>query len=234
MSVTSPLMSLSGLYAWPTTHLSEAATCWTHIAESWENAFTQISKHMSTPGGTPWIGEAAEKAQSRADGDNMKVSGVAYQLRETAEIARLGRDQLEALKQQAIVAVDDARADGFRVGEDLSVTDTRTGGSREERAARKVQAEGHTAYIRHRAAALVARDDEIGSRISAASQGINKVSFDEAKPFEVTPLATYRPPPDVVLTWCEPFMSSFLCTDYYPDGSRHDYRHHLDRSGVWP
>ena len=234
MPPTAPLTSLSGLYAWPTDHLSEVAAYWTDTAESWESAFNRISDHISTPGGTPWTGEAAEAAQSRADGDKIKVSGVAHQLREAAGIAQLGQDQLEALKEQAIGAVDDARADGFRVGDDLSVTDTRAGGSHEERAARKARAEGHATYIRHRAAALVEHDDEIGSRITAATDGIKKVGFAEAKPVDFTPLATYSHPPDVVLTWCEPFLSSFLCTDYYPDGSRHDYRYHWDRSGVWP
>lgn len=53
MPATAPLTSLSGLYAWPTDHLSEAATYWTNTAESWESAFNRISDHISTPGGTP-------------------------------------------------------------------------------------------------------------------------------------------------------------------------------------
>jgi hypothetical protein len=110
----------------------------------------------------------------------VKAAGKAYPLHEAARIAELGADQLDGAQEHALDAVAQARADEFQVAEDLPVIDTRTGGSREERAARQALAQKHAAYIRHCAAGLVAVDREISANLLAATEGLGTVSFDDA------------------------------------------------------
>jgi hypothetical protein len=76
-------------------------------------------------------------------------------------------------------AVRDAQRDGFVVGEDYSVADRFRSGSAAFRAERLAEAEEHAAFIRHRVAALVATDQELGTRITAATEGIDNLSFGE-------------------------------------------------------
>lgn len=68
-------------------------------------------------------------------------------------------------------AVSDARRDGFAVGEDYTVTDRSTGGSRQQRAARLGQAQGHADFIRHRVGALLATDRDIATRVKQGAIG---------------------------------------------------------------
>jgi hypothetical protein len=108
----------------------------------------------------PWRhaveGQAAAELE-RSYTDLVKVRGAVYQLHEAAWIARRGDGQLQACKEDVLNAVDEARADGFDVGEDYSVTDRSKGGSSDFRAARLTVAQEHSAFIRHRVAALVAK-----------------------------------------------------------------------------
>lgn len=83
-------------------------------------------------------------------------------------------------------AVSDARRDGFAVGEDYTVTDRSTGGSRQQRAARLGQAQGHADFIRHRVGALLATDRDIATRVSAATQGLDELAFEEFATLNIT------------------------------------------------
>jgi hypothetical protein len=80
----------------------------------------------------------------------------------------------------ALDAVEQARAAGFEVNEDLSVTDTQTGGSPAQRAARQAQAETHAAYVRHCVDSLIAVDREVSAKLAAATQSFGNVAFDES------------------------------------------------------
>jgi hypothetical protein len=96
-----------------------------------------------------------------------------------AAVAVRGEQQLRACKEAVLEAVHDARADGFSVGEDYSVTDRLRGGTSEFRAARLAVAQGHASFIRHRAAALVTSDHELAARITNATKDIDALSFQE-------------------------------------------------------
>lgn len=61
------LPTLSQIKAWDTEHLSQAATFWNTAAEMWESSFDQVAGEISAPAGSPWLGVAAEAAQSRAN-----------------------------------------------------------------------------------------------------------------------------------------------------------------------
>ncbi|WP_139821106.1 hypothetical protein [Mycobacterium xenopi] len=107
-----------------------------------------------------------------------------YQLQQAATIAHRGDEQLQASRDSVLDAVSEARAEGFDVGEDYSVTDRSKGGSAEFRAARLAAAQGHTAFIQHRVAALVANDHAIATEIATATEGIDNLTFFE-EPFAV-------------------------------------------------
>ncbi|MBV8182836.1 MAG: hypothetical protein JO045_29395 [Mycobacterium sp.] len=109
----------------------------------------------------------------------MKVRAPAWQLREAASAARYGFAQQNGAKEYALDAVADAEQAGFSPREDLSVSDRLTGGTAATRAARQAQAQALAAQIRHRVAMLVASNEEIAAKITAAAGNIGEFSFDE-------------------------------------------------------
>ncbi|GAB4989432.1 hypothetical protein MAHJHV58_18570 [Mycobacterium avium subsp. hominissuis] len=101
-----------------------------------------------------------------------KTSGVADQLRAAAGVARNGASELVAARSRVRYAVEDAMRSGFDVYEDMSVADRSTGGSAAQRAARQAQAQAFAGDIRRRAAELVALDQQVAGRVTAATAGI--------------------------------------------------------------
>jgi hypothetical protein len=126
-AVTAAVPTLSQIQAWSTDHLETAATHWTRTAHTWENAFTTIHLEAPYPGGTLWQGEAAEAAMLRTGSDRAVVVGAADSLHSAASAARYGADEIVFARQLALEAVAEARAAGFTVGEDLSVTSQMAG-----------------------------------------------------------------------------------------------------------
>jgi hypothetical protein len=161
------------------TYLREAAEYFEHTGNLWDEVFAEIHAGASTPDATPWQGQAAAAAQHRAYLDMVKIRGAAFRLHEAAGIARRGGEQLQEGKAAVLEAVNEARAAGFDVGEDYSVTDCSQGGLTEFRAQRRAQAEGHAAFIGHRVGALMANDQEIAAQIGAATEGIDNLTFTE-------------------------------------------------------
>lgn len=173
-AVGAGIPSLSQILTWDTIHLSQAATDWVSTAERWEVTFTRVHRGTLSPGGTTWEGEAADAAQDRSFADLVKVRGLADTLNIAAAVARRGADQLDYLKRQAIDAINDAQEAGFAVGEDLSVTDTSAFGE-----FRTGLAQQHATTIAARAAALGAADNEIATRITAATAELAEHGFTE-------------------------------------------------------
>lgn len=175
----SGLPPLSAVESASFAHLSEAAAYWRRLATRGGRAFTEGRDSMRRPGGTDWEGQAAARAHYRSAVDVVTIGRAVDRLHDAAAIAGRGEDQLEANRRAVLDAVSDARRDGFAVGEDYTVTDRSTGGSRQQRAARLGQAQGHADFIRHRVGALLATDREIATRVSAATQGLDELAFEE-------------------------------------------------------
>jgi hypothetical protein len=176
-----PLPSLSEVQSLDTTYLREAQKYWSTTGNLWDQVFSEVHERISTPAGTTWNGEAAAAGQERAYNDMIKVRGAAFQLHEAAGIACQGEAQLQARKEEVLDAVRDARRDGFAVGEDYSITDRFQRGSAELTMERLALAEEHAAFIRHRVATLVSTDQELGNRISAATEEIDNLTFRETE-----------------------------------------------------
>jgi hypothetical protein len=179
MAATSVLPTLSQIEAFETDHLGAAATRWSSTAERWEDSFAKLVLHMPFPGGDPWLGDAADAAQQRAVTDLIKVRTVTDELRGAASIARRGEADLDTAKREVLSGVADAKANGFTVGEDLSVTGRTAGLPPALQAARQAQAQGFAAQIRTGAAQLAALDQQVAAEIGSATAGIGTVGFPE-------------------------------------------------------
>jgi hypothetical protein len=169
MAAVAGAPGLSALLAWPTDHLTEAATHWETVGERsyglahgvWSDALT-----------VDWSGEAAEALRTDTHADMMTTSAVVDQLQSAASVARSGASDLDAARSQMRYAVDDARSAGFEVGEDLSVTDRMAGGSAAQMVARQAAAQTFAGDIGGRAGQLVSLDAQVAGRITAAVAGV--------------------------------------------------------------
>jgi hypothetical protein len=170
------LPTLSSMRAWGVEHLTDAADQWTATADRWENTFVQVWQQSR---GLPWDGHAADALHERTYADKTMVVRKADQLREAATIARRGASDIDAAKRRVMYAVEDAHNAGFIVGEDLSVTDTRSSRDAAERAVRQSQAQVFAADIRQRAASLAGLDQEVGGNITAAAGDVGTTTFTE-------------------------------------------------------
>ena len=188
-AVTAVVPSHSQIQVWSTDHLETAATHWTQAADTWEHAFTSVHRETPNPGGTRWEGAAADAAGLRTGTDRVVVVGAADSLHAAAQAARYGADEIAGARQLALQAIDDARAAGFTVGEDLSVT-TRAAGPPAAMAARQAQAQAFATAIGASAQNLVAVDAEVAGKVSAAIAGVNSAQFDDAP---VTPTQQHKP-----------------------------------------
>jgi hypothetical protein len=169
MSVVAGSPSLSQLLAWPTQHLTEGADHWETIGERSYGLAHQVWRDSLS---IDWQGEGAEALRTATHADMMTTSAAADQLQAAAKVARGGASDLYAARSRMRYAVEDARTAGFDVGEDFSVTDRSGGGSAAQRAARQAQAQALAGDIRQRAAQLMALDQQVAGRVTAATAGI--------------------------------------------------------------
>jgi hypothetical protein len=169
MSAVVGFPGLSELLAWPTDHLAEAADYWQTIGERCYGVTNQVWCDALS---IDWQGEAADALRTATHSDMLTTSAVADQLQAAAKVARSGASDLYAARSRMQYAVDDARTAGFNVSEDLSVTDRSGGGSPAQRVARQAQAETFAGDIRERAAQLIALDQQVAGKITAAVVGI--------------------------------------------------------------
>ncbi|KMO82874.1 hypothetical protein [Mycolicibacterium chlorophenolicum] len=148
------------------------------MADTWEDAFDRIRTNMKNPGGTPWVGEGAAAAQDRAQSDHVRVQDAADGLRLAAAVASSAANEMDSSKKQALMAIGEAEAQGFFVGDDLSLSETqRTGWFPAEAAAREAQAEAFAADIQTKAAALAALDADRAAQITAAVAVLDELVF---------------------------------------------------------
>jgi hypothetical protein len=172
--------TLSELKAASFQHLSQFADWCDQIADTAHSGFEEVAQEVRAPGGAEWEGAAADAAINRADMDVVKVRGWVWGHQDAAAIARRGQERLEAGQREALEAVDEAAHDGFEVGEDYRVTDTREVFSQKQLALRQAEAEAHSNFIRHRVGHLVANDRTITTQLQEATADFGGLSFGES------------------------------------------------------
>lgn len=161
-------------------HLKAASDQWPKLADQWESAFIEVRDQSMRPGGTDWEGSSADAVQARTDGDIAKVRGPAEQLREAAAVAGRAFGQQTSGQRAVLEAVDDAKRDGFNVGPDYIVTDTKTSyDSASERDDRAKAAQEHSDFIRYRVTNLVGGEGDIAGGITKATAGLDGLSFPD-------------------------------------------------------
>ncbi|ANE78618.1 MULTISPECIES: hypothetical protein [Mycobacteriaceae] len=180
-AVTTPvgaLLTRSQIETWDRTHLEHAAARWRISASESEELFEQHRRNIAAPGGTDWEGTAKDAALDRVTQDTNVVRAAGDTVRAAADLAQAGADDLRAAQRAALEAIAEAEADGFRVGDDLSVTDTRRL-DLSTIAARHTAAAEHTENIRWNTEQLVATDTLIGRRITAKATELDGITFVE-------------------------------------------------------
>src|SRR5271166_2442209 len=161
MSTVAGSPGLSQLLAWPTEHLTEAADHWETVGERSYGVANGVWRDALS---IDWQGKAADALRTATHSDMMTTSAVADQLQAAAKVARSGASDLYAARSRVRYAVEDTRAAGFDVREDLSVTDRSTVGPAAQRAGRQALAQTFAVDIRRRAAQLVALDEQVAAK----------------------------------------------------------------------
>jgi hypothetical protein len=105
------------------------------------------------------------------------VCGIADSLRSASTVAGEGANEIYAVRQSVLYAVEDAEGAGFTVGEDLSVISRQTGGPPALQAARQAQAQALAADIRAKAATLTATDQDVAAKVTTAAAGLRGVTL---------------------------------------------------------
>jgi hypothetical protein len=128
----------SQIEAYTTDHLVDAADHWDSVADRWENAHRQVRNQAYS---LDWHGFARDALRTRTISDCTVASDKADQPRSTSQVARHRAGELEHLRNRVLYAVEETYNAGFTVGEDVSVTDTRTSPTTAELVARQAQAQ---------------------------------------------------------------------------------------------
>jgi hypothetical protein len=176
---TAPFPSLSEVIAWNSAYLDDAVTHWNNAADMWEDAYSQTYRQAQRPGGTEWIGAAADAAVEKVGSDRLAVVGTADTLREAAQNTQSGSSRLNFARQRVLDSVAEAEEAGFNVGEDYSVTSVHSGGGAAVRAAREAQALALASRIQVRLAELMATDQEVATAIMTAANGMQLLGFSD-------------------------------------------------------
>jgi hypothetical protein len=171
------LPTRSEIEAWSTTELATAAASWRTAATESEDAFDQHRQNIASPGGTTWEGDAKDAALDRVTNDIGVVGNHGVVLREAAGIAEGGVGDIDAAKREVIDAITEAEDDGFRVGEDLSVTDTRKVDLANAQARYQAAAE-HAEDIGWYAERLVQADNLVGERLKTKAGELEGIRFE--------------------------------------------------------
>lgn len=163
----------SGIAAWKTDHLTSAAARWRTAADNADKLFDQHRRDVDS---ADWSGSARDTAYDRVTSDAGVAQHQGQVQREAAQIAESGAHDIQAAQGKALEAISEAEADGFRVGEDLLVTDKR----RIDiftMASRRVAATEHAENIQWNADQLVQADSLVGQRLQEKATALDGTRF---------------------------------------------------------
>jgi hypothetical protein len=175
-SGTAPFPTRSQIENWQSTHLETAALQWHTSASAAENLFEEHRQVIAAPGGGEWLGEAKDVAWQRVTADLGLVRRQSDVQREAAGVAERGCADVRSAQRAVEEAIAAAEADGFTVGEDLSLTDTRSvDASAAERAVAGTQ---HAEFIRWNAEQLLQTDSLVGKQLTAKAAELQSIQFE--------------------------------------------------------
>jgi hypothetical protein len=131
--------------------------------------------------GLNWEGQAASAALTRVGRDEATASLAATTVQDAEATVWAGAGDLMALKSEAMAAVDAARAAGFVVNQDFSLTDE-TAVPVEQAEARQELAEQLSANIVAAVEALYEQDAAVAARLEAHGAQLEAAQFADGSP----------------------------------------------------
>ncbi|MBO0882293.1 MAG: hypothetical protein J2P17_18535 [Mycobacterium sp.] len=149
--------------------LSQYASQWRAAASDLDRAADSYVSEVANPSGTQWQGQASAAALDTAHTDRVSVTGAVMHAHAMADVAEQGSSSLLGARQGALEAIQQAEADDFTVGEDLSVADNHTHTDPATYVARMSQAEAHLGYIEHQAGLLEAENQRVATQLGAGA-----------------------------------------------------------------
>lgn len=164
---------------WEVAHLEVAASRWRASATELVDNVERQRQQVTAPAGTTWDGRAHDAALDRASFDLARAQNGADIMRSSADLATSAISDLRAAHRAVVTAIDEAESDGFRVEENLAITDTRRIDIT-TMAARHTAANDHAENVRWNAEQLLATDTLIRNRLSAKAAELDGVIFDDA------------------------------------------------------
>ncbi len=164
---------------WQSSHLDQAALQLHSLGRESESVFGQHVRNLAAPGGSDWQGQAHDAAQGRGQADMSVVRRQADVMEQAGQIAQRGAADIAGAKTNVLEAIAETEADGFKVGDDLSVTDTRSASDdQHQRANREAVGRQHAEYIRFRAAQLAEADEQVGRQLKEKAGELEGTKFD--------------------------------------------------------
>jgi hypothetical protein len=180
---------------------------------------------MAAPGGSDWFGQAKDAAWKRVTADLAVVRRQSDALRACADTAAAGANDLRSAQRAVREAIDEAEADGFRVGDDLSVTDTQRR-DLSTAAARQTAAVEHADNIRWRAEQLIQTDTLVGSQLSAKAAELEGIRFEPTGRDDSTQMLDEKKPKDEPLS--DARRRAVEYADQWAGGPDDPHRHNPD------
>jgi len=167
----------SQIHNWQSAHLETAAAQWRTSASAAERLFEQHRQVIAAPGSSEWSGDAKDAAWQRVTADLGLVRRQSDVQRKAAGIAERGCADVRSAQRAVEEAIAAAEADGFTVGEDLSLTDTR---SVDQAAAAERATAGaeHAEFIRWTAEQLLQTDNFVGKQLTAKAAELQAIQFE--------------------------------------------------------
>nr|WP_318276345.1 alpha/beta hydrolase [Mycobacterium eburneum] len=156
--------------------LAESAQAWRARAELLERSADVYGAQVAAPGGTEWRGPGAAALAAAADADRRAIYRGVEHARRLADVAARGADGLRWGRQRTLAAIADAERDGFRVAEDLSLTDRLWADMPDAHRARLHAARAHCDQIRYCAARLQTEDERIAAQLDAGVAQLTAVA----------------------------------------------------------
>lgn len=154
--------------------LSNAAAEYRQCANDLDAVADAHCQALSSPGGTEWTGDGADGARQAGYVDRGVVWQATDHIRKNlAKAADDGAQNVNAARNRVQDAIDLAEQDGFKVGDDLSVADTKTYTELSQYNARLAKATEHSQDVAKLAAALVAEDAQAGMKLSTEANALD-------------------------------------------------------------
>jgi hypothetical protein len=171
-------VTLSKLEDYNVDQLTADAAFWRNSQTLWaENHLSNVSSVAALD----WEGLAGEAANMRTLADMGTADAAAEVSQAASSVADGAGAALMTLRSTALLAVDAARADGFTVGNDFTVSDPNPVPAGLA-AARRTQAQAHSAAIVSAVEALVEFDRDVARLLDGHTAALQAVRFGGGNP----------------------------------------------------